>query len=517
MILNRRSGSLILLIILAAALALRSIGLELKPTHFDEGINGNFVFRMWSDGFYRYDPNNFHGPLYFYILQLAETVFGFGIFGYRFATGLLSLAIIYIIGSHRRFVGNSALWAAAVYAVSPASVFYSRYAIHETLFILSHVAFAFGYLLWREERSNKAWAWMAAAVVTAVTTKETFFIFFGTWAIAIFVDQFATKLFKLKVTAEPTPPKASPVSERVAINLVAAFVTLALFTGFFMNLQGAQDMFTALMIWTKTGTGATGHEKEFRYWIDLMNRYEWPFLVALVLTPVVYFRARSRAMRLFTLVGFGTWLAYSLIPYKTPWLILNILWPLSFVFGFLICGRARWLEEWLPKKYYLVRLLFIVALLFTMVSSIRMTMWLNFDHYNDLKEPYVYVQTTDQFKVVMDTISALVEKRPEERGMSLAVLNQDPWPMPWVLSRFPRLSWGKAGTTPLAGFDVVLADASDTAVVESGLQGRYLIMPFQIRDAYQIGHAYLIESKFKDVVPKGTPDRTFGVEQAVKK
>src|SRR5829696_4835148 len=62
--------------IVAAALVLRLLWLEMKPPHFDEGVNGWFVDRMTEQGFYHYDPTNFHGPLHFYLLFLAQTLFG---------------------------------------------------------------------------------------------------------------------------------------------------------------------------------------------------------------------------------------------------------------------------------------------------------------------------------------------------------------------------------------------------------------------------------------------------------
>src|SRR5262245_7634021 len=56
------------ILILIVAAVLRLVWLDVKPAHFDEGVNGYFVDRMTRDGFYQYDPTNFHGPLHFYIL-----------------------------------------------------------------------------------------------------------------------------------------------------------------------------------------------------------------------------------------------------------------------------------------------------------------------------------------------------------------------------------------------------------------------------------------------------------------
>src|SRR5436305_1207482 len=48
-------------LILGLAALLRLVLLGMKPPHFDEGINGWFVDQVMHNGFYRYDPTNYHG------------------------------------------------------------------------------------------------------------------------------------------------------------------------------------------------------------------------------------------------------------------------------------------------------------------------------------------------------------------------------------------------------------------------------------------------------------------------
>src|SRR6516165_2287501 len=62
--------------ILGLAIFLRFFLLAIKPPHFDEGINGWFVDQMVREGYYRYDPTNYHGPLHFYVLFLFKALFG---------------------------------------------------------------------------------------------------------------------------------------------------------------------------------------------------------------------------------------------------------------------------------------------------------------------------------------------------------------------------------------------------------------------------------------------------------
>ena len=73
---------------------LRILLLGIKPPHFDEGINGWFVDQMIKNGFYRYDPTNYHGPLHFYFLFLSQTLFGRNLWALRLPVVLVSIGCI---------------------------------------------------------------------------------------------------------------------------------------------------------------------------------------------------------------------------------------------------------------------------------------------------------------------------------------------------------------------------------------------------------------------------------------
>lgn len=488
-----------LFMLLCVALFLRSFALDWKPPHFDEGINGHFVHEMWRVGYYKYDPTNFHGPLYFYFLQMIQLLFGDGIVAARFGTGLLSVAIVFVIAQLRQFVGRAAVWAAVIVTFSAGFVFYARYSIHESMFILLQVIFVYGYYLWQEQRSRFAFTLMTIGIFGAFATKETFFIFFVTWAIALSmsrIDRFfpiqAEELKAEELKAEEPKARSQSPAERedqIAIVLVVSMATLMLFTGFFMNDDGLVDMFRAYGFWTRTGVTGTGHEKFFGYWITLLWKYEWPLLIALGLTPLVFFRG-AKNERQWALVAFGTWLAYSLIPYKTPWCVLDILWPLAMVVGFLI--------ERGPRK--VVGSILIAATLVSGVAMLRV----NFKTYDTPSEPYVYVQSSEEFKAVMDLIYNERNRVPESLNMRVMVLNRDSWPMPWIFQDYPHLEYGKIDAVDPVGADVILFDAQDRPKLEAKLTGKYWAMPFQIRDSYEKGFAFLNFERFQNVVPAGS-------------
>ena len=66
--------------ILVVAAFLRFYDLDLVPLHHDEGVNGNFLVRLVREGFYQYDPANYHGPTLYYFAaffpRILQDLFG---------------------------------------------------------------------------------------------------------------------------------------------------------------------------------------------------------------------------------------------------------------------------------------------------------------------------------------------------------------------------------------------------------------------------------------------------------
>ncbi len=134
--------------IFAVAAFLRLYDLDLVPLHHDEGVNGNFLVRLVREGYYHYDPANYHGPTLYYfaavfpwLLRLlfgpnAQNNYGLTTVAIRCVPALFGIATIALVFTLRRNLGTIAtLSAAFLLAISPGAVYLSRYFIHETLFV----------------------------------------------------------------------------------------------------------------------------------------------------------------------------------------------------------------------------------------------------------------------------------------------------------------------------------------------------------------------------------------------
>src|ERR1700748_2652291 len=91
--------------IVTLAFALRIAWLGIKPAHFDEGVNGWFVDQMTRQGYYHYDPTNFHGPLHFYVLFVAQTLLGRHVWALRLPVCLVGVGCVMLTLAFRRFLG----------------------------------------------------------------------------------------------------------------------------------------------------------------------------------------------------------------------------------------------------------------------------------------------------------------------------------------------------------------------------------------------------------------------------
>jgi len=504
-------GVLLEAVIILLATILRLWVLDLKPAHFDEGINGWFVDQMRVSGFYRYDPENYHGPLYFYVLFVFLSLLGRNLWALRLPAVIASIASVWLALRFGRFFGSTAARLGALaLAVSPAAVFYGRYAIHESLFVASLMIIALGLLgLWKNGYRRDL-AITASGVTLLLILKETAVIHLVCFALAAICLAIWQRIFP----SRPVMPLARQGwSRRDLLKCYAASVLVLVFfySGTFLNWGGAPDFFKAYIKWFQTGTGAGGHVKtdyqigQFAflnwYWLALMAHYEWPTLIGLLYAVRLAWPATAQ-QRYLAIYGLGVLIAYSIVPYKTPWCIISILWPFLLLFG---CAVD---ELWQKTQFHLVVALLIVLLL---TASLLITLRLNFRHFADPSEPYVYVQTTPEIAMVTQPILGLAAQDSRNHAMSGQIALESYYPLPWILGDFTRIGYyGKEEIPAVLDGDFIIALTTEQKVVEGRLQEPYLRRRFHLRDSMEECTVWFRESLFAQWFSKdghGKPDR----------
>ena len=498
--------------ILLVAAVLRTVLVDIKPPHFDEGINGWFADQMRINGFYHYDPTNYHGPLHFYAVFLSQTLFGRNLWALRLPAIIPALLAVWALLRYREFFGTTAArWAAAAMAVSPAFVFYGRYSIHESWMVLFSILLLWAVLgLW-EKGERRFLFTLILALTGMILTKETYVVHVGCLILAGGVLWAWQKVL-------PSRP-AFPIARQfwsgrdLGNSLALALLAIVFFySGNFLDWAGLKGLYETYAAWFHTGVQAGGHEKNtFRlwdkdwlnyYWVALMARYEWPALAGL-LACARYVVPSDARLRYVAISAGGVLMAYSIIPYKTPWCIISILWPFYLILGAIIQEASTTF-----KASKLLRPATLAAFLLLAIS-LGMSIRLNFFHFTNEKEPYVYVQTYAEIETLTKPLLEMAAKDPRAYHLRGQSVLESYYPLPWILGDFTDIGYFNTKSPP-ATFDgdFVLAESSEAAEVEPKLAGSYYKRTFRLRDAQEECVVYFREEPFRNWFEGAAPEIT---------
>lgn len=436
-------------IILGVAAALRLYDLDLKPLHHDEGVNGLILMALAQPPHvYRYAADNFHGPTLFYAGWLSVELLGLTTVAIRCVTAVSGLAVILLVLSMRRAMGRvGTLAAAALLALSPGAVYFSRYFIHEMLL----VCFTLGLVAcgWRAIETRRAGALLGASAFAALmwSTKETAIITIVVLGLACIC---VTVWSAVRGGRWSWPDRAVAASVFAELRdrtmrrawmwgaAIALFVLVSasFYTSFFTYPEGAGEAWRSLAIWQDTGRRT--HVHPWDTYLSWLWQAERPLLLAGGCGVLVALcRANDRFALFAAFWAAGTLAAYSLIPYKTPWLTLNVILPLAISAG---CLAQRLAASRRPWRWGLA----VAAPMALAVLGVQAVL-LNFHRYDQEGEPYAYVHTRRDIRDLLEAIQRIRERA----GMpvSIAVMAREHFPLPWYLRADPVGYYGRVQKT----------------------------------------------------------------------
>jgi uncharacterized protein (TIGR03663 family) len=520
-------------VILVLGAFLRIYNLNLVPLHHDEGVNGNFLVRLVREGYYHYDPGNYHGPTLYYItaafpwlLRLlagpdAQNKYGLTTPVIRLMPALFGVATIALIFALRRNLGGIATLAAALLlAISPGAVYLSRYFIHETLFVF----FTFGIvvaLVKYGETYQPIYPTLAALCAALLfATKETAMISAGVLLIAFVITRLYPSLFrslagskKKRSTAEPdyrtfVEKAGGPITLTVSLTVAAVVfivVYVLFYSSFFTNYpQGIDDSLKTFQIWSKTGKEA--HVHPFITYVWWLLEQESPLLALGTFGAVLAVLKPQKRFALFSaLWAFGLLAAYSLIAYKTPWLALNFILPLALTAGVTFEWIYDELQRWEVAQSG--RWLILAAILLIAIGPLPgltrifdevignskgpvaamsetpvhaktfipgyQTVDLNFINYDNDNRYYVYVyaHTRRETLKLVSEINRIAEKTHAGANTGITIVSPDYWPLPWYLRDYKRV--GYHGHMTPSNEPLIIAKQEQAVEVQTTFGDRY--------------------------------------------
>ena len=456
-------SAFVLIALLALAIRLPQLGE--RPMHTDESVNAYLTGGLLAGEKYHYDPQDRHGPALFVLAEPIAKLLGAKNFSeltetqLRLTPVIIGSATVLLFGAGVEMFGFIAcLVAALLFAFAPLPVYYSRYFIHETLF----VAATLGLILcgWRALQKNSlasaAWAGFYAALMLAC--KETAVIHFFAIAIALLACRFGTPISgsaRTDTCQKLAGQETGVPFSKIILTAAAVFIFTAIlqFTWFGQNWAGLADLFRAIPRFAARA-GGEGHEKPFWYYAGLLGG-GWSGAVILGLATLGIFRAFRPPRRIF-LAAYALLivLIYSAIPYKTPWLALNFWLPLAILAGI----ASEWI--WSATRKFSARVLilvFVVTLGFLLARDTRQRVFVN---PADEKNPYAYAHTGEDLLRLPERLEELArqDKIPNPR---IAVVAADAWPLPWYLRKFSQAGfWQPEQETGAADFFITTTAVS---------------------------------------------------------
>lgn len=327
---------------------------------------------------------------------------------------------------------------------------------------------------------------LASALASLLfATKETAFITLGTMIIAVACVWIWRRIYRAKA-ADATEDAIDDThlgwrnfrsalgggTDLLLILVAAAVVFVYLgvlfFSSFFTYPEGVRAAFEAYAIWTKTGS-KDHTQNGFWAYVKWGFESEAPlFVLSAVGTLIAFLKARHRFAMFASLWAFGLLLAYSIIPYKTPWLAISFVLPMCIVAGYAIN------ELIVSKNSSLRTLAVLLALGATAILSYQ-TYDTNFVRPDDEDMTYVYAHTTREFLNLMAEVKHYAEVSGKGTEAKIDIVSPDYWPMVWYLKDYKQA---------LFHAHIVPAENSEMIIAKKNEQDAEVIRLYSAKYAY---------------------------------
>ncbi|HWU44570.1 MAG TPA: hypothetical protein VN132_14060, partial [Bdellovibrio sp.] len=318
--------------------------------------------------------------------------------------------------------------------LSPAFLFFGRSGIHEMPFVFFQLVFAVGILRWGEKQDNLSVNLLLVGLFGMMMLKETFVLTLSSFAVGFLflgrkeiARQFSVSTFK---------NSWQPRSSILLVALLIFFVTF--FSGFMRNPSGLTDFVRAFLPWMKTGVGESGHNKEFLYWLKVISEAE-PLVFLGVIMAFVGLFMRDSALRLMSAFSLAQLLIYSLIPYKTVWCVLSLVWGFYFVL-------AMFLEKFW-QRWTRLRWVYLVGIFLLLPLQLRSDYLSVYREPIAMTHPYVYVNSTYEFKNFYTLLNKIFAEQPALILETKQIGTKEQWPWPWFLYGQPQVHYDLCGRT----------------------------------------------------------------------
>jgi uncharacterized protein (TIGR03663 family) len=458
-------------LVFAVAIGLRLPQLQQRPMHTDEAVHAIKFGELLENNEYKYDPIEYHGPtLNYFSLIPARIISASSIKQINEITlriipvifGLLTILFLLVL---RNELGWKTIFIAALFtSLSPAMVFYSRYYIQEMLlvcFTLAAIVFGYRYL----KTISLKWAILTGVSLGLMyATKETSILAISAGLLALGLMQiFQTRNNGVSIFRKIFKNK----THLLVIILTAIFVSILFYSSFFTNPQGIIDsVLTYNNYFTKAGEQSS-HIHSWYYYFKILFFFKnvggsfWSegliLIMAIVGVLLFYLRKTNyknkNLIHFFVIFTIILTIIYSIIPYKTPWLML------SFYQGILILAAIGFVSLLEIVQKSKLKILLGAILIIGVLHLSWQSYQLNYKYYDSQENPYVYSHPQNDVFKISENLEKLAEVHPKGYEVFIQIItpNDDYWPLPWYLRNFKNVGWWNYVDENIPSAPIILA------------------------------------------------------------
>lgn len=259
-----------------------------------------------------------------------------------------------------------------------------------------------------------------------------------------------------------------------------AYIIVFFFTSLFTYADGIKGFFEAYDIWTKTGSKDHTQNGFWAYAIWEMQSDGAIIISALLGSALALLKSTNRLAMFVSFWWLGLFTAYTIIPYKTPWLALSFLLPACISAGY-------GLGELLEVRQKALRYAGAAVCLLVMFVTLYQTRDLNFVRYDDEDAPMIYAHTQREFDELVSRIEHFAAATGKGYETSIDIVSPDYWPLVWYLRDYPKAIFhGRLYDTSDADMIVAKKDDQDEALIRRFSANYRFYGPFKLRPGVRL-------------------------------